>query len=326
MAGLTVLRAGLNDTIQDLGRAGRRSWGVPVSGAFDLDEQSLANALLGNPADALTLEMTLVGGSYRADDFLAIALAGAPMAAAIERAEGRREGLQIPQSATLTPGDCLILGGTPTGMRTYLAARGGWRLRRREDGGEFGPDWSREDPMRRDDHVLAFPSRTPVRRPSRMILGRLQDDPIRIIDGPDAGLGSIDWEGLRFRLGPRSDRMGLRLEGPPLDVSSDADRDSTPVAPGAVQVAGGQPIILGPACGTMGGYPHVAHVISADLGRMAQLRPGEEVRFQRIEVAEARRIDREDRRRRADRLALIRSAVADDSCGRLIGVSGGPAG
>ena len=86
--------------------------------------------------------------------------------------------------------------------------------------------------------------------------------------------------------------MGLRLEGDPVTVNSHPVRLSTPVAPGAVQVAGGQLIVLGVACGTMGGYPHVAHVISADLDRLGQLKPGDVVAFRRVTLEEARLLDR----------------------------------
>ncbi len=86
--------------------------------------------------------------------------------------------------------------------------------------------------------------------------------------------------------------MGLRLEGDPATMTSPAGRLSTPVAPGAVQVAGGQLIVLGVACGTMGGYPHVAHVISADLDRVGQVKPGDMLTFCLVPLEEARALDR----------------------------------
>ena len=84
-----------------------------------------------------------------------------------------------------------------------------------------------------------------------------------------------------------------------------------PVGPGAVQVAGGQVIVLGAACGTMGGYPHVAHVLSADLNRIGQARPGDVLRFRRIELDEARRIDEDERGRWTERLRGIAVMAAD---------------
>ena len=100
--------------------------------------------------------------------------------------------------------------------------------------------------------------------------------------------------------------MGLRLEGPSLELMSQPDRLSAPVAPGAIQVAGGQLIILGVACGTMGGYPHVAHVISADLDRVGQLSPGNQIQFRPVAVDSARKLD--VAARLAHRALLVRVA------------------
>jgi antagonist of KipI len=108
--------------------------------------------------------------------------------------------------------------------------------------------------------------------------------------------------------------MGLRLTGERVKVlEEEADRLSAPVGPGAVQVAGGGLLlVLGVAGGTMGGYAHGAHVISIDLDRLAQLRPGERVRFARVSVAEAREIAETTRRERARRLRVIRTLARDD--------------
>jgi allophanate hydrolase subunit 2 len=91
----------------------------------------------------------------------------------------------------------------------------------------------------------------------------------------------------------------------------DSDRLSAPVAPGAVQVAGGQLIVLGVACGTMGGYPHVAHVISADLDRLGQLRPGDAITFRRVTLDEARRADEAMRLDRQSLLKRVATAAQD---------------
>ena len=299
---LIAIRAGLFDSVQGSGNPGWRSYGVPVGGPFDLRAHGLANALVGNGPRVKTIEISGFGGLYEANGSLAIALAGAPMAATIERAGGGRSVLSIPQSAALHPGDRLSLKGTSRGLRTYLATRGGWivggGLTRRLEAGE---------------RVRAGRHRGAVRRPSPTWLedGAI-DGPIRILDGPDAPAAPIPWEDLAFRVDPESNRMGLRLSGPGLDVPSDPRRLSTPVAPGAVQLAGGRLIVLGPDGGTMGGYPHVAHVISADLSRLGQLRPGEEVRWARVSLEDARRLDREDRRRREEAIRLIRAAVGDE--------------
>ena len=288
---LLVVRPGLASTVQDRGRSGYREFGVPVGGAFDRASLDLANALLGNDPDDAALELTLIGGTYRAESTLAVALAGAPMAALIRPASGPDRPLAIPQSTTLRAGDELVLGGCATGARTYLAVRGGFPTpvilggRSSEARLEAGAVL----PARPGSTTLA---RRPVAWPWAV---RARNEPIRIIDGPDAATvpgGSRLLESVEFRVSGLSDRMGLRLEGPAVAAATPADRVSAPVAPGAVQIAGGRPIVLGVAGGTMGGYLHPAHVIAADLDRLGQLRPGDRLRFQRVEVEEAREADR----------------------------------
>ena len=134
-----------------------------------------------------------------------------------------------------------------------------------------------------------------------------------MVDGPDAPPG-YDWEAWEagtFQVGRQSDRMGLRLDGDVPSISSPPDRISAPVAPGAIQIAGGRAMILGVACGTMGGYPHVAHVITADLDRIGQARPGDILRFRRIEIAEARRIDRREQLAHAAYFRCVAALAAD---------------
>ncbi|WP_435017069.1 biotin-dependent carboxyltransferase family protein [Tundrisphaera sp. TA3] len=292
--GLIVLQPGLATTVQDRGRVGYRSWGVPVGGAFDGTSSGLANALLGNHPDDATLEMTLVGGEYLAEGDMAFALAGAPMMVRVHPTAGHAWNLTVPQSFSLRRGDRLLVGGTPAGARAYLAVRGGWQTPL------ILGSRSAENRLEVGDRLDAAPGSTPVRRPSAWPWGvcRQASRPIRFVDGPDAGsvtsmAGALD--GIEFTVSTRSDRMGLRLEGPPVVAAIGHDRPSMPVAPGAIQVAGGSPMILGVAGGTMGGYPHVAHVISADLDRLGQLRPGQAIRFIRVAVEEARRIDRSER-------------------------------
>ena len=312
--GLLVINPGVHTTVQDGGRFGYREWGVPVSGAFDQASQGLANALAGNPAGCAVIELTLVGGAYEARDTLPLALAGARMDATVLSPDGGRRPLSIPQSFTLRPGERLHLGGSKTGARTYLAVRGGWQtpivLGSR----------SREEPLRPGELLPALPGVSPVRRPAENLCEEPAARPLRVIDGPDSPLLPPDfWDGRAFRVGEQSNRMGVRLEGAALPEVSQPDRISTPVAPGAVQVAGPVLLVLGVACGTMGGYPHVAHVISADLDRLGQLRPGDRVHFRHVPLDEARRIDERERLSRCVPLALPRGARgrragSDQSC------------
>ena len=306
--GLLVINPGVSATVQDLGRKGYREWGVPHGGAFDRGSAALANALLGNPPDCAVLELTLFGGVYEARIPLALALAGAPMAASIVAAGSPSRPLVVPQSLVLAAGERLVLAGAAVGARTYLAVKGGWGTPL------LLGSRSREERLQPGTVLDAESGTIAARRPAVPLWEAPDGGPLRIVDGPDAGLanGFDSWAGARFRVGPQASRMGLRLEGPALSVEAPGDRISTPVAPGAVQIAGGQAIILGVACGTVGGYPHVAHVIAADLGRAGQLRPGDTIELRRIPLAEARRIDRDERRAESDRLRWLTALARDE--------------
>jgi biotin-dependent carboxylase-like uncharacterized protein len=289
--GLIVVEPGLSTTLQDGGRPGYRQWGVPVGGVFDRGSARLANALVGNPPDCAVLEMSLTGGSYQAEGPLALALAGAWVESSIVAQDGRNEVIRVPLSFSLRDGERLVLGRALSGARAYLAVKGGWQTRQ-----SLGSR-SSEQRLQAGDILLAGPASIPRRHLSEPVRRSPTGEPIRVVAGPDSGLISAQDDpfraGHRFRVGSSSDRMGLRLAGEPIPVTTPPERLSTPVAPGAIQVAGGQLIVLGVACGTMGGYPHVAHVISADLDRIGQLRSGDDIEFRRVTLEEARRLYKE---------------------------------
>ncbi len=306
---LIVLDPGLHATVQDPGRFGYREWGVPIGGAFDGFSAALANALVGNPVDSAALELTLTGGSYRAGCDLALALAGAAADARVVAADLPDRSLAVPTSFSLRTGDRLVLGPIRGGARTYLAVKAGWQTR------VVLGSRSSETRLRSGAILPALPGSTVVRRPRDPIVGSTTTEPLRIVVGPDCeSYPMIDdafWTSRRFQVDSRSDRMGLRLMGDIVTAAPPPDRLSAPVSPGAIQVAGGQLIVLGVACGTMGGYPHVAHVISADLDRLGQLRPGETIAFRRVTIDEARALDLADRRTRNALLGRIRLAASD---------------
>lgn len=340
-AGLRVVDPGHFTTVQDAGRFGYRSFGVTVGGAFDLEAHVLSNALVGNDAGAATLEMTLRGGVYEAvGGPLALALVGGAFAVRIFRGSsplirasgrggthrsrttrgtrtcraaasslsgvGADRSVALPGCFTLGEGERLEVGGSERGARAYLAVAGGWRAE------VVLGSRSSERPVVAGALLDASAGRTPVRRLASGV-GVRRPCILDVMDGMDAtdeAMGAL--VSGAFRVASASDRVGLRLEGPPVPLESGAERLSAPVAPGAVQVAGDRPIVLGPACGTMGGYPSVAHVTSRGVAELARLGPGEEVRFRRVELAEAYAIGREWREglRRFGR--IVRCAAGEE--------------
>ncbi|MHB1557468.1 MAG: 5-oxoprolinase subunit C family protein [Isosphaeraceae bacterium] len=310
-AGLHVVDAGMSTTVQDLGRPGHREHGVPPGGAFDRGSAGLANALAGNDPGCAVLELTLSGGMYEARSDLPLAMAGASIEAKVVGTDGTERTIEPPLSFTLHRGERLVLGRTLAGARTYLAVAGGWQTPVR-----LGSR-SSEERLRSGDLLPAAAGSIPTRHPRDRAPIDPAAEPLRILDGPEGAAinqGSRPtptWLERAHRVGAHSDRMGLRLEGIPPAIDALPDRLSAPVAPGAIQAASGGLIVLGVACGTMGGYPHVAHVISADLDRLGQLRPGDLVRFARVDLDEARRLDRAMRVTREATLNRIRTAARD---------------
>jgi len=270
---LTVLDPGPYSLLVDRGRPSARSLGVPVGGAADRAALALGNALVGNPPDAVALELTLAGPTLRAEHPTACVIFGAPFTGS------------VPAGTTfqLQPGDVLKIGGTPEGVRGYLCVTGGFSTP------TVLGSRSALEPVRSGDVLDCPPSTaTPGRSLPFTTAPPHHPTSLRTLDGPQA-----DWfpDGRFFEqtytVSPASNRMGLRFAGEPL-TRKPGELVSEPVAPGAVQITNdGLPVVLGVDGQTIGGYPKVAHVIRADLDRLAQLRPGMAVRFQRVSLDEA---------------------------------------
>jgi biotin-dependent carboxylase-like uncharacterized protein len=284
---LRVREPGLLSLLVDLGRPRSRHLGVPLGGAADRAALALGNALIGNAPDAVAVEITLAGPTLEA----LRPVAGVIFGAAFQSAINDRD---IPAETTFTlePGDVLRAGGTRRGARGYLCVAGGF------DAPEVLGSRSALEPLRAGDELKCRASRTEARSLTLEDHGgepRGSPTVLRVLDGPQR-----DWfpgEAFfahEYEVSAASNRMGLRLKGEPL-VRRAGELVSEAVAPGAVQVTNdGLPVVLGVDGQTIGGYPKVAHVIRADLGLLAQLRPGDRVRFVRVlpEVADAAARDR----------------------------------
>lgn len=280
-ASLTVLSPGLFTLVVDEGRPRTRSLGVAVGGAADRLAFHLGNLLVGNPPDAPALEITLAGPTLVSDAPLACVIYGAPF-----------DVRPFPHGTTFTlpPGERLHIGGTPVGARAYLCIRGGL------DAPEILGSRSALAPLKAGDVLACRPGRIAGRSLAPLVVGeggRGGEVEARLLPGAQAALFPPEaLAGRSYRVSPASNRMGLRLMGPPLPVPA-VEMVSEPVCPGAVQVTrDGQCIVLGVDGQTIGGYPKAAQVVAADLDRLGQLRPGEGVRFRYVSLAEAEELYR----------------------------------
>jgi antagonist of KipI len=332
---IEVLRAGLLTTVQDLGRTGLRDQGVPVGGAADAVALRIANLLAGNPQGAAGLEMTLAGPRLRFARTELIALGGAGMAADLD-------GVPVPfwRPVRVRAGETLDLRGARTGCRAYLAVAGGIAVppvlgsRATYLPSAFGGVDGRA--LRAGDRLPVGKAsarsaavRTAIEREGRRngiaswsiapaALPAYRAEPeLLLIPGSHAdALTEATREQLfsgRFRVSQHSDRMGCRLQGPALALSAPIELSSEGVAPGTVQLPpGGAPIVLMADGGTTGGYPRIGHVATVHLPLLAQLRPGDHLRFRATTIDDAHRLLRA--RERA--LTLLADALRLRSAGK----------
>ena len=284
--GITVVSPGLFTTVQDLGRPGHRSAGVPLSGAVDPLSLQRANRLVGNPADAACLEITLLAPELRCERSVTVALAGAAF-----------PGLPGDCAIDVPPGGTLAPGHAVAGCRGYLAVAGGIDVAR-----VLGSR-STFVPARLGGLTglsLAAGDRLPIGSATGLAPRVMPDGPavaappegraLRIVRGAEFDRVGDRLLAAAHRVTSRSDRMGVRLDGEPLGRPDAAagSQVSVGVLPGTVQLPpDGRPIILLADAQTIGGYPVIAHVITADLPLVAQLRPGDRVRWREVSLAEA---------------------------------------
>ncbi|KFE66817.1 biotin-dependent carboxyltransferase family protein [Hyalangium minutum] len=292
---LHVQKPGLFTTIQDAGRPGHGRWGVSPGGAMDPLALALANRLVGNSAQAAALEVTALGPELVFEEEATFAVTGADLSATLE-------GIRLPlaQAHRARSGQVLKFGARVQGARAYVAVAGGLARGARPFMGSVATDIETGlgglsgRPLRAGD-VLELepqPSFQPRTVPSGWERWYEPRDVVRFI--PEEGTRLLPealerFTGSRFRISPRSNRVGYRLEGTPLPTESTGMQLSEPVAPGTLQLPpDGNPIVLMADRQTTGGYPRLGHVIRADVPKLAQLWLGDRVSFRAVALEEAR--------------------------------------
>jgi biotin-dependent carboxylase-like uncharacterized protein len=284
-ATLEILRTGPLALVEDLGRPGLAHLGVTRSGAADRRSHTLANRLVANPHDRATIEVTFGGFSARVrgggKDGVAIAVTGADTDPSVN---GVPFGINSIHYAH--DGEIISLGAPHTGLRSYVAVRGGIEVdpvlgsRSYDVMSAIGPRPLRAgDQLTVGDHTADFPEldQAPVAAIAKDLLELLvvpgpRDD---WFANPDA-LVHTEWVVTNL-----SDRVGMRLNGPPLQLH-DRDRQlpSEGATRGAIQVPpNGLPVILGPDHPVTGGYPVIGVVADEDIDKVAQIRPGQHVQM-----------------------------------------------
>lgn len=301
-----VLTPGLQTTIQDPGRPGYGRFGVSPGGAADRNALVAANRLAGNIDSAAALEITLLGPRLRVETRCRVAIAGADLGARLNRSSlpnGVPVDLQEADELWFDPAIAASVGG---GARAYLAVSGGFDVpivmgSRSTDltagfGGWQGRSLRSGDRLSISDPVHHIPRETDgdIRKDFHASTKPYVADmrSIRIVRGPQADrFDESAWATFldaEFTVSSQSNRLGLRLDGPSLSPTGGADVISEGIVTGSIQVTGsGQPIVMLPARATIGGYAKIATVISVDLDRLGQKKPGDRLSFSEVSVDQA---------------------------------------
>jgi len=275
-ASLTVLETGPLTTVQDTGRFGQGALGIGRSGACDRAAYRLANRLVGNVDGAAVLEVTFGGLVLRADADVVVVTTGA-----------RTAGMPHNAPLTLAAGERLVLGLPVTGSRTYLAVRGGFDVpevlgsRSTDLLAGLGPD------------VIAAGDRLPVGRSFGPMPGvdlaatrepAAGDVVVQVQPGPRRQWFTDEaWEALLsqpYSVTAQSNRVGLRLDGVPLERANTGELSSEGMVRGALQIPlSGTPVLFLADHPVTGGYPVIGYVVDDDVDRCGQLRTGQTLRF-----------------------------------------------
>lgn len=296
---IKILNPGLQTTIQDLGRNGYSHYGISSSGAADDLSFRLGNLIVGNKENLAGIEMTLVGGDFRFDIDTNISLTGSKFDAKIDG-----ESLHFYKNTSIQSGQVLSIGQSMQGSRCYLAIRGGIDINNvlsaktthltSEMGGLNGRSFKKNDVLKIGDDQKSL---------KPIIVNKLLDidmSKLLIIKGLQSDyISKSTWQTFlsqKYIVSNLSNRMGIRLEGRSLKLDNENEIITEGVPLGAIQLpSNGFPIISFVEHQTTGGYPKIASVITSELHKVGQLKPGDKFQFELVslEKAETLRYERE---------------------------------
>jgi antagonist of KipI len=282
-----IEKAGLQTTIQDLGRFGLRSFGIPISGAMDSNAHQIANKLVGNKISVPTLEMTLKGDRIHFLNHATIAITGGDMSAKLNA-----KPCLMYETIEVKAGDILSFGFSKMGCRTYLAIQG--KIKADFDFnsystylyGKFGGYKGRKT---ENDDIITIENEINARINFSISKNKIpvysKNISVKVIPAPEFDWFSKEMIDQFFKTDYKvtidNNRMGMKLSGFPIVLDESRKMISSPTALGTIQVLpNGQLIILLHDGQTTGGYPRIANVVLEDIGKLVQLTTGGLIKFE----------------------------------------------
>ena len=290
-----IIRAGINSTYQDIGRNELYHIGIPYSGAMDKRNFLVSNKLVGNKKSFGVIEFAYQGPLLKLKNSKIVFAITGDVKFNIIRKNLNVETGNCYETYDLNPDDQLDIISTNKSVYGYLSVKGGfdidlfWNSYSINTKAKIGPNngekLSNNEKIFLKESVNSF-----VKKKIQYLNSKIEF--IRIIKGTNYNYFSEDAKNVflskEFKISKLTDRMGMRLEGPKLENIVDTNIKSEGLIKGVIQVpANGNPIIMLSDHGTIGGYPKIAVVISADYDKLVQLTPGSKIKFKLINLKEA---------------------------------------
>lgn len=297
--GIEIISPGLFTSVQDLGRKNYQKYGVTVSGALDRRALSIGNILVGNKESETSLETTIIGPNIKFNSEIIIAITGADMGPKLNNKK-----IDNYRAILVKEGDILSFTGLVKGQRGYIAFNGGLNIKKIMGssstsviagfGGLDGRKLKAGDILR-FNNSKTIPEQINIRKFKEDYYDEIGTRKIRVIEGPQIKMFKEDSINLFFNseyiITNDFNRMGCRLEGKRIETISGSDIISDGIALGAIQVPkSGKPIIMLSERQTTGGYAKIAYVSSVDIPKIAQLSPGNKIKFEIITVEDSQKL------------------------------------
>ena len=289
-----IKRAGINTTFQDQGRSNLYHIGIPFSGAMDNRNFQISNKLVGNETNSPVIEFAYQGPllKYFGDD-IKFAIAG-DVKFIIRKNDNEIEG-NCYQSFTLENGDEIDIITTNKSVYGYLAISGEFNLEYQWSSCSINTKaniGSNNGKRIEDTQKIYISKINKDLNDKKLNYINTKIEKIRVIKGTNFNYFSDEGKNIffdkEFVISKLSDRMGMRLDGPKIENIVDTNIKSEGLIKGVIQVpADGNPIIMLSDHGTIGGYPKIGVVISADYDKLVQLTPGSKIKFQEVELSSA---------------------------------------
>lgn len=297
MGRVKIVNPGFFTTVQDSGRIGYQKYGIPEGGVMDMFSYRIANILVDNEEDEAVLEITMIGPNVEFLDSMTISITGGNLSPCINNEE-----VNMWESININKGDILSFNKLKSGCRAYIAFNGSINVNKFLNSRSTltRSKWNSVlgSCLKSKDVLTILNSGTQENKkiiPKQYIMYYVNETNkhnVRVIIGPqydhftEGGIASFLNE--EYIVTDKSDRMGVRLQGHIINHIHNGDIISEGITLGSIQVTNdGQPVIMMVDRQTTGGYAKIANVVSVDLYKIAQAKPGDKISFEAITLKQA---------------------------------------